>query len=216
MRIRKVSQPTPIVPGTAQITDTYSTSTSDGYSCNYANSRENEMIGDYIVTGNESTITFSNLNIVPGEMYKFRFVGCATAEADIFLRINGQTTDYYNTGRYDTGTLTGSGELAQNASYRPNNVGFYYANHVSTRLSVIDGTISIKYNPEVGRYNPMVTWKSRIGWQNRQLISDAFGFYAPDTQQITSISFPITNAGVTFKPGTRIQIIKVNNEGFTI
>lgn len=37
MRIKKVSQPTPIIPGTAQITDTYSTSTTDGYSCNYVN-----------------------------------------------------------------------------------------------------------------------------------------------------------------------------------
>ena len=37
MRIRKVSQPTPIIPDTAQITDTYSTSTGDGYSCNYVN-----------------------------------------------------------------------------------------------------------------------------------------------------------------------------------
>lgn len=37
MRIKKISQPTPIVPETAQITDTYSTSTNDGYSCNYVN-----------------------------------------------------------------------------------------------------------------------------------------------------------------------------------
>lgn len=39
MRIKKVSQPTPIIPNTAQITDTYSTSTTDGYSCNYINNR---------------------------------------------------------------------------------------------------------------------------------------------------------------------------------
>lgn len=38
MRIKKVSQPTPIIPATAQITDTYSTSTTDGYSCSYINS----------------------------------------------------------------------------------------------------------------------------------------------------------------------------------
>lgn len=212
MRIRKVSQPTPIIPGTAQITDTYSTSTDDGYSCNYVNSRENEMIADYTVTSNETDITFSNLNIVPGEMYKFRMVGCATSDSDIRLRINGQTTNYYNSGRYDAGTATAQGELTQNAGYRPNVDGFYYALHAGTRLSVIDGTISIKYNPEYGIYNPMVTWKTRIGWQGRQMLTDAFGFYVTDTQQITSITF----SQATFKAGTRIQIIKVNNEGFTI
>lgn len=37
MRIKKVSQPTPIIPGTAQISDSYSESTTDGYSCNYIN-----------------------------------------------------------------------------------------------------------------------------------------------------------------------------------
>lgn len=62
MRIKKVSQPTPIVPGTAQITDTYSTSTDDGYSCNYVNSiTEKNAISVNLNTGSSNTYaSYSN------------------------------------------------------------------------------------------------------------------------------------------------------------
>ena len=55
MRIRKVSQPTPIVPGTAQITDTYSTSTDDGYSCNYVNNAISDAVVDEYSTSEVKT-----------------------------------------------------------------------------------------------------------------------------------------------------------------
>lgn len=44
MRIKKVSQPTPIIPGTAQIINAYGNSTKDGYSCNYVN---NALVDTY-------------------------------------------------------------------------------------------------------------------------------------------------------------------------
>lgn len=57
MRIRKVSQPTPIIPDTAQISDSYSESTTDGYSCNYVNN----VAKREIITGNlGSNTAFSN------------------------------------------------------------------------------------------------------------------------------------------------------------
>lgn len=56
MRIRKVSQPTQIEPGTAQITDTYSVSTEDGYSCNYINGTTLYSSAN----GDNTSITLSN------------------------------------------------------------------------------------------------------------------------------------------------------------
>lgn len=57
MRIRKVSQPTPIIPDTAHISDSYSESTTDGYSCNYVNN----VAKREIITGNlGSNTAFSN------------------------------------------------------------------------------------------------------------------------------------------------------------
>lgn len=58
MRIRKVSQPTQIEPGTAQIIDTYSTSTDDGYSCNYINTRVVTLYSD--TTGTDGDVTLSD------------------------------------------------------------------------------------------------------------------------------------------------------------
>lgn len=214
MRIRKVSQPTPIIPDTAQITDTYSTSTEDGYSCNYINSQENEMILDWTATENTKDKVFTGLHILPGENYKFRIVGCATANADIYLRFNGVLTQYYMEGRYEQGTATGSNnaELTKYAGFRPVKDGFYYANHISTHLTVIDGTISIKYNPDVNYYSPVFTWRTQICWSGHQVFSDCVGVYgAANVPEITTLSF----AGPTFKAGTRIQIIKVK-DGFTI
>ena len=213
MRIKKVSQPTPIIPGTAQITDSYSTSTDDGYSCNYINSQGNEMVVDWTATANTTDKTFTGLHILPGESYKFRIVGCATANADIYLRFNGIQTQYYMAGMYANGTGTSSdANLTQYAGYRPNKSGFYYANHISTHLSVIDGTISIKYNPENGYYAPFFTWRTRIVWNGHQVTGDSYGAYgAANVPEITSIAF----AGPTFKTGTRIQIMKVKDD-FTI
>lgn len=45
MKIRKVSQPTPLSPGNGAIVDSYSTSSTDGYSCDYING-----IGQYYST----------------------------------------------------------------------------------------------------------------------------------------------------------------------
>lgn len=59
MRIRKVSQPTPIIPDTAQITDTYSTSTGDGYSCNYINNKFEPVVLYNNAGGSRDTITLS-------------------------------------------------------------------------------------------------------------------------------------------------------------
>jgi hypothetical protein len=80
MRIKKVSQPTPIIPGTAQITDSYSTSTDDGYSCNYINSRiatlyTNNSGSSADITLNDSVSNYSYLevygynNAVGGSIY---------------------------------------------------------------------------------------------------------------------------------------------------
>lgn len=63
MRIEKVSQPTPIVPNTAQITDTYSTSTDDGYSCNFLNGAIIEEAGTgYIRFGDGTQICYGSAN----------------------------------------------------------------------------------------------------------------------------------------------------------
>lgn len=60
MRIRKVSQPTQIEPGTAQITDTYSVSTEDGYSCNYINNHFSGITLYSSTDGNNTSITLSD------------------------------------------------------------------------------------------------------------------------------------------------------------
>lgn len=173
----------------------------------------NEIIVDWTATANTHDITFNNLDMKPGENYKFRIVGCATSNADIYLRFNGIQTQYYMVGNYENGTGTSSDTNTNRyAGYRPNKNGLYYANHVSTHLTVIDGTISIKYNPEYSRYCPFFTWKTQICWSGHQVFSDVCGVYgAANIENITSLAF----AGPTFKTGTRIQIVKVNDD-FTI
>lgn len=213
MRIRKVTQPTPIIPGTAQIINAYGNSTKDGYSCNYINLQKDEMVIDWTATEDTRDKVFTGLHILPGESYKFRIVGCATSNADIYLRFNGIQTQYYMAGIYANGTSTSSdAALTLYAGYRPNKTGFYYANHVSTHLSVIDGTISIKYNPENGYYTPFFTWRTKIVWNGHQVTGDSYGAYgAASVPEITTLAF----AGPTFKEGTRIQMIKVKDD-FTI
>ena len=173
----------------------------------------NEIIVDWTATENTRDKVFYNLDMKPGENYKFRIVGCATANADIYLRFNGVQTQYYMVGNYENGTGTSSDiNTSRYAGYRPNKTGMYYANHISTHLTVIDGTISIKYNPEFSRYCPFFTWKTQICWSGHQVFSDVCGVYgAADVQNITSLAF----VGPTFKTGTRIQIVKVNDD-FTI
>ena len=173
----------------------------------------NEIIVDWTATENTHDKVFYDLDMKPGENYKFRIVGCATANADIYLRFNGIQTQYYMVGNYENGTGTSSDiNTSRYAGYRPNKSGMYYANHVSTHLTVIDGTISIKYNPEYSRYCPFFTWKTQICWSGHQVFSDVCGVYgAANIENITSLAF----AGPTFKTGTRIQIVKVNDD-FTI
>ena len=193
--------------------ETYTRIKNNGTWNAWTGASQGRTIVDYTVPSNERDHVFTNLNILPGENYKYRIVGCATANADIYLRFNGKQSHYYILGRYENGTnTTSNAELTKYAGYRPEKDGFYYAQHVSTHLTVIDGTISIKYNPEYNRYCPFFTWRTQICWSGHQVFGDSMGVYGnEDVPKITSLAF----AGPTFKAGTRIQIIKVNDE-FTI
>lgn len=85
MRIRKVSQPTPIIPDTAQITDTYSTSTGDGYSCNYINNKFEPVVLYNNDRGSRDTITLSKS--VNNFEYIEIFYGKARPESSVrFIR----------------------------------------------------------------------------------------------------------------------------------
>lgn len=174
----------------------------------------NEMIKDITITSNQTNVELTDLNIVLGENYKFRIVGCAaSSNADIYMTINDITgNSYYMAGRYDNGTgTTSDASLTQNAGYRPTKARFYYSLHLSKFLTVIDGTISIKPNIQANVDTVYVEWQTKIVWNGHQNVSNVVGVMAGDIDKITKIKL----ANATFKAGTRIQLIKVNGD-FTI
>ena len=122
MRIRKVSQPTQIEPGTAQITDTYSTSTDDGYSCNYVNNAINNSIK--VVTGSH-TVNFSSTgwkhgNFTPAVISGYKLVAVQPKD----IPYGDSNMIMYNV--YDTGIVYWNAYVAFNGSGSAVHVNLIY------------------------------------------------------------------------------------------
>lgn len=174
-----------------------------------------QVVVDYTANSDTTTINLTGLNIAPGENYKFRIVGCSTSTStagDIRITINNLTANqYYHTGWYYSGTLTASGTETPSYVYRPAYSYFYLGLSLRSTMTVIDGTIAIKNNIAGNRNTPFFTFNSKVIWNGFQVMSDVFAVYGQNVDSISSLQL----SNVTFKAGTRIQIVKVNT-GFSI
>lgn len=173
---------------------------------------ENPVIAEYTATSSVSSISFSDLNILPGEKYIFRIIGTASANADVYIRFNGFSGAYYfQMGTYSSGTLTANGTYTPNYIYRTGETGFRVGAGIRTQLTTIEGTIEIRYNINNSRNCPFFTWKSQCLWNGVQFLSDMIGIYGQQSvDTITDLSFTPNNSA-TFSTGTKVQLIKVNN-----
>ncbi|MBQ6628522.1 MAG: tail fiber protein [Methanosphaera sp.] len=173
-----------------------------------------EKIVDYTFESDLTTVSFDNLNILPGEKYKFKIVGAAVSSAsDVYMRFNDdESTQYFQCGTYINGTLTANGNLTESNVYRQGETAFRIGNSLRTQLTTIEGTIELRYNITNSRNCPFFTWHGECLWNGQQYVSDMVGIYGQSSvDSITKLTF----SGPTFKTGTKIQLIKVKNE-FTI
>lgn len=173
-----------------------------------------EKIVDYTFASDLTTVSFNNLNILPGEKYKFKIVGAAVSSAgDVNMRFNDvDNTQYFQCGTYINGSLSANGNLTESNVYRQGENAFKIGNSLRTQLTTLEGTIEIRYNITNSRNCPFFTWHGECLWSGQQYVSDMVGIYGQSSvDSITKLTF----FGPTFKTGTKIQLIKVKNE-FTI
>ena len=173
-----------------------------------------EKIVDYTFESDSTSVSFSNLNILPGEKYKYKIVGAAVSSAgDVYMRFNDvDATQYFQCGTYINGSLTANGNLTESNVYRQGETAFRIGNSLRTQLTTLEGTIELRYNITNSRNCPFFTWHGECLWNGQQYVSDMIGIYGQSSvDSITKLTF----SGPTFKTGTKIQIIKVKNE-FTI
>ena len=172
----------------------------------------NNIVVDHTVTSDTNSINFTGLNILPGETYKFKIVGSATTNADIYMKVNDSTNaDYYQVGYYSSGSLTADGNLTTSYVFRKSKTQFQAGLQLRANHTIIEGEISINTVLSNSRKCPVIKWEDRCVWNGNQYFSKMTGIYGTSVDAITKIS--LSNA--TFTTGTRIQIVKVRND-FTI
>lgn len=183
-----------------------STSTTEALSARQGNVL-NEKINNgklvrKIVTQGENVITISDLDIVSdGGIYDIEIIGKLNANADVYMKINGISSGYYQNGHY-TSTSNGSESVSTGAytwAYRPNMTAWYCAHSMRTQLSTIKGELILSPWSNV-QYN----YQSRCCWTGMQIYSNFVGAMGGTITNITTISFEA--AGTTFQPGTLIYI----------
>ena len=175
----------------------------------------NPIVAEYTAASSINSVSLTDLNILPGEKYKFRIIGTSSANADVFIRFNDIEASYFQMGTYASATLTANGTYTPSYVYRTGETGFRIGAAMRPQMTVIEGTAEIRYNISNSRNCPFFTWKSQCIWNGQQYTSDMMGIYGQaDISSITKLSFTLNNSA-TFTAGTKIQIIKVNND-FTI
>lgn len=167
------------------------------------------IINHTFADSTSNSISF-DVDIKPNEKLEIEIFGGATIKSDVELRINEIQTGYYQSGFYFQGSNTTSDADLSSACprWRPNKSAFYLSHCLSTDFSMIQGELSLRKITNSEIYKPFYKWSDFFGLAGDQGIGFVSGWLDDNIQNITKLTFTLTNSSSYFKAGTTIKIIK--------